>query len=145
MQISLRAGERIYINGAVLRADRKVSIELMNDVTFLMEHHVLLAEHATTPLRQLYFIVQTLLIEPIKAAQAHEMFERSHALLLASFENEEVIAGLYRVHQLVSAGRAFDALKAIRGLYPIEERILGRRASGRPDGGAQQHEEVTWK
>jgi len=28
MRISLRAGERVYINGAVLRADRKLTIEL---------------------------------------------------------------------------------------------------------------------
>ena len=31
MHITLRAGEKLYLNGAVLRADRKVSIELMND------------------------------------------------------------------------------------------------------------------
>ena len=56
MQISLKAGERIYINGAVVRVDRKVSIELMNDVVFLLEAHVLQAEETTTPLRQLYFV-----------------------------------------------------------------------------------------
>ena len=37
MKISLRAGERIYINGAVLRVDRKVSVELVNDVMQLIE------------------------------------------------------------------------------------------------------------
>jgi flagellar protein FlbT len=41
LHISLRPGERIYVNGAVLKVDRKVAIEFLNDVTFLLEHHVL--------------------------------------------------------------------------------------------------------
>ena len=55
MNITLRAGERIYVNGAVLRVDRKATLELMNDATFLLEAHVMQAQDATTPLRQIYF------------------------------------------------------------------------------------------
>ena len=36
----------------------------------------------------------------------------------------EVLAELKRIDGLVTQGRAFEALKAIRGLYPIEDRIL---------------------
>ena len=53
LKISLRANEKIYLNGAVVRADRKVSIELLNDVQFLLESHVLQPQDASTPLRQL--------------------------------------------------------------------------------------------
>ena len=52
MKISLRAGERIYINGAVLRVDRKVSVELVNDVMFLLEGQVMQTSDSTTALRQ---------------------------------------------------------------------------------------------
>lgn len=62
MKISLRAGERVYINGAVLRVDRKVSLELVNDVMFLLEGQVMQAADATTAMRQLYFIVQLMLM-----------------------------------------------------------------------------------
>ena len=41
LRISLKSGERIFINGAVLRVDRKVAVEFLNDVTFLLENHVL--------------------------------------------------------------------------------------------------------
>jgi flagellar biosynthesis repressor protein FlbT len=75
MKVSLRPGERIFINGAVLRADRKVSIQFLNDVTFLLENHVLQPEAATTPLRQLYFIVQTMAIDPATLAMSTELFE----------------------------------------------------------------------
>ena len=64
MNISLRADEKLYINGAVIRVDRKVSIELLNDVTFLLETHVMQASEATTPLKQIYFVIQIMLMDP---------------------------------------------------------------------------------
>ena len=124
MHISLRAGEKIYINGGVLRVDRKVSLELLNDVTFLLESHVIQAEDAKTPLGQLYFVVQLMLIQPSEAEQARAMFRRLLPLLLTTFESREILGGLRTVDQLVCEGRHFEALKTIRGLFAIENSIL---------------------
>jgi flagellar protein FlbT len=124
MQISLRAGERIYINGAVVRVDRKTTIELLNDVTFLLEGHVLQVEDTTTPLRQLYFVVQTMLMDPRNAERARELFRELHASALRSFRSETVLSGLQAIAGLVEADRAFEALRAIRALYPAEAAIL---------------------
>src|SRR5262245_14964085 len=127
LRISLKSGERIFVNGAVLRVDRKVALEFLNDVTFLLENHVLQPEDANTPLKQLYFIAQMILINPEGAEQSTNMFRKSVIMLLNCFKNEDVAAELKRVDGLVTQGRAFDALKAIRGLYPIEERILSNQ------------------
>jgi flagellar biosynthesis repressor protein FlbT len=124
LRISLKSGERIFINGAVLRVDRKVALEFLNDVTFLLENHVLQLEDATTPLRQLYFIAQMMLINPEGKDQSLSMFRKSITMLLTCFRDEEVLAELKRIDAMVVSGRAFDALKAIRGLYTIEDRIL---------------------
>ena len=124
LRISLKSGERIFVNGAVLRVDRKVALEFLNDVTFLLENHVLQAEDANTPLRQLYFICQMILINPEGAEQSRSLFRKSITMLLACFKNDEILAELKRIDGLVSSDRAFDALKAIRGLYAIEDRIL---------------------
>ena len=127
LRISLKSGERIFVNGAVLRVDRKVAIEFLNDVTFLLENHVLQPEQATTPLRQLYFIAQMALINPEGAEQSIAMFRKSVIMLLSCFKNDEVLAELKRGDALVTQGRVFEALKAIRGLYPIEDRILNNQ------------------
>lgn len=124
LRISLKSGERIFVNGAVLRVDRKVALEFLNDVTFLLENHVLQPEQATTPLRQLYFIAQMILINPEGAEQSTAIFRKSVIMLLNCFKNEEVLAELKRIDGLVTQGRAFEALKAIRALYSIEDRIL---------------------
>jgi len=127
LRISLKSGERIFINGAVLRVDRKVALEFLNDVTFLLENHVLQPEDANTPLRQLYFIAQMMLINPEGKEQSMALFRKSVAMLLTCFQDDEVLAELKRIDGVVASGRAFDALKAIRALYPLEDRILNNQ------------------
>ena len=129
MHLSLKAGERVYINGAVVRVDRKVALELMNDATFLLEGHVLQVEEATTPLRQLYFAAQTVLIAPAQAGPARALYARIEEGILAATTEPVIRDGLAAAHALVEAGRAFEALKLIRGLYSAEADLLG---AGRP-------------
>ncbi|MET7247497.1 flagellar biosynthesis repressor FlbT [Methylobacterium sp. EM32] len=124
MRLSLRAGERIYINGAVLRVDRKVAVELLNDATFLLESHVLQAEDATTPLRQLYFAAQTMLIDPGQTAAARALYDGLRDGLLAATGETVLRDGLAAAHALVEGGRLFEALKLIRGLYPLEAALM---------------------
>jgi flagellar protein FlbT len=124
LKISLKANEKIYLNGAVIRADRKVTLDLLNDVQFLLESHVLQVAEASTPLRQLYFMVQIMLMDPQGAAQARDMFRKSLPLLLASFDDPQICATLKQVDGLVSEGQVFEALKAIRSLYPLEARAM---------------------
>jgi flagellar protein FlbT len=44
MQFRLRPGERLFVNGAAMKFDRKVLVEFLNDVTFLLETHILRPE-----------------------------------------------------------------------------------------------------
>ncbi|WFP78443.1 flagellar biosynthesis repressor FlbT [Mesorhizobium sp. WSM4906] len=125
LKISLKPNEKIYINGAVIRVDRKVTIELMNDVQFLLESHVIQAEQASTPLRQLYFIVQIMLINPLGASEARDMFRRSLPMLIASFDNQDICNALKQIDRMVGEDHIYDALKAIRALYPLERQALG--------------------
>ena len=127
MQITLRAGEKLYLNGAVLRADRKVCLELMNDATFLLEAHVMSVEKATTPLRQLYFIVQMMLMNPHDPAEAQRLFAESMARMLAAYGDRAVLDVLAHVRTLVAAGRHFEALKALRGVFGRDDALIAPR------------------
>ena len=120
LKITLKGGERIYINGAVLKMDRKVGIELLNDATFLLEQHILQPEAATTPLRQLYFMVQMMLIDPALHAKARDMASETIAALKDTISNDDIRNGLNDVTRLLTADRTLEALKRIRALYPTE-------------------------
>lgn len=139
LKISLKPGEKIYLNGAVIRVDRKVTLELLNDVQFLLESHVLQAANASTPLRQLYFVLQIMLMNPEGAEQARVMFRRSLPLLLATFENETIRSSLKHVDVLVSENRLFEALKEIRGLYAVEEKSLAGALAAKSAQSAPDH------
>lgn len=128
MNISLRADEKIYINGAVLRVDRKVSIELLNDVTFLLESHVMQANEATTPLRQIYFVVQIMLMDPGAAPAALELSRQLIASALRTFENPAILAHLKTVDELVAGARYFEAMKALRALFNAERATMNANA-----------------
>jgi flagellar protein FlbT len=124
LKVHLKPNERVFINGGVIKVDRKVTIELMNEVVFLLEGHILQEEQATTPLRQLYFVVQSLLMEPKCEPIARQMYEQSHQALIVAFKNQDVLDGLMEVKRLMARGRSFEALRKIRSLFPLEDEIL---------------------
>ncbi len=129
--ISLKAGEKIFVNGGVLRVDRKVSIEFLNDVSFLLEAHVMQPEQTTTPLRQLYFVVQTMLIDPVNAGATKQLFDASYyGVFDALPPRQDLHRALTEIRQSVEAKRYFEALKILRGWFVIEEAIMGKNLEG---------------
>jgi flagellar protein FlbT len=125
LKITLRAGERIFVNGGVLKVDRKVSIELMNDVVFLLEQHVMKPEDTTTPLKQLYFMIQMMLIDPSLHMKALAMAKESVVNLSASVNERQILQGLQEAGELLDADKPFDALKKVRTLLPLEAAAAG--------------------
>jgi len=124
LKVHLKPNERVYINGGVIKVDRKVTIELMNEVVFLLEGHILQEDQATTPLRQLYFIVQSMLMEPKCEPIARQMYERSHDALIRAFKSQDVLDGLMEIKSLMERGRTFETLRKVRTLFPLEDEIL---------------------
>lgn len=120
LKITLRAGERIFVNGGVLKVDRKVSIELMNDVIFLLEQHVMKPEETTTPLRQLYFMIQMMLMDPSLHMKALTMAKESVSNLITSVRDGKIRQGVLEAAELLESDRAFEALKKVRTLLPLE-------------------------
>jgi flagellar protein FlbT len=122
MFIHLKRGEKLYVNGAVLRVDRRTSLEFLNDVTFLLENHVMQAEEATTPIRQLYFVVQTMLMDPANAGMTAELYKHLSFRVQQETEDESIKSTIDIADKKVSDGRYFDALKHLRSCFPSEKR-----------------------
>jgi flagellar protein FlbT len=114
MFIHLKRGEKLYVNGAVLRVDRRTSIEFLNDVTFLLENHVMQAEDATTPVRQLYFVVQSMLMDPGNAGMTTELYKHMSFRTRQDLSDDAIRAQIDLADRKVAEGRYFDALKLLR-------------------------------
>jgi len=125
LKVHLKRGDRVFVNGAVLRSDRKVTLEFLNNVDFLLGTHVLQEEEATTPIRQLYFIIQSQLIEPNTAQFARVMYEDAYNKLSTIVDHPELRSGLAAANSLVEKGRLYEAMKRVRELFEIEDGIVG--------------------
>ena len=80
-------------------------------MVFLLEGQVMQVADATTPLRQLYFIVQLMLMSPhgCRGRQGASIGS-SDAPCVAVCENPEMLRGLEAIDELVEAKRYFEAL-----------------------------------
>jgi flagellar biosynthesis repressor protein FlbT len=124
MQFRVKPGERLFVNGAAMQFDRKVLVEFLNDVTFLLEAHVLRPEEATTPLKQLYFVMQLNLIEPDKKALRRPLVDKTFTDVMTAFRDPTILEGLRAVRQLIEIERNFEALKLLRKLFVLEAEIV---------------------
>jgi len=95
-------GERRYLNGAVIRLDRKATIELLSDAAFLLETHVIQASEATTPLRRVYFVVQVMLMDPAAAGPTMDLLHQLIDKALLAFETPEIKKAERRNRRLAS-------------------------------------------
>ncbi|HTV32189.1 MAG TPA: flagellar biosynthesis repressor FlbT [Methylocella sp.] len=124
MNIFLRAHEKIYVNGAVIRVDRKTTLELLNEATFLLENHVMQTKDATTPMRRIYFAIQIMLMDPSASEQAAALARNLIRGAESIYTAPELLSGLQKVSSLIDRTRNFESLKTLRALFPVEDEEL---------------------
>ena len=128
--LTMKSGDRVFINGAVLRVDRRTRIEVMNDATVLLGTHLLQTEQATTPLRQLYLLIQTMLIAPQAASEAERVARSMIATLEETFSSRVVLTALAAIRDDLDLAKPYPALKRLRGLFGFEDALLASGKQG---------------
>lgn len=124
MKITLRPGEKLFLNGAVIRSDKKITLELVNDAIFLLENHVIQKEETNTPLKQLYFAGQIMLMDPQCGDETFPIFVNMLTELLKTFSDADILFSLKDCADLAQKGKIFEILKIVRGLFPREAEIM---------------------
>src|SRR5436305_15081389 len=91
LTIRLRPGERLIVNGAVLRngSPRAVALEVLNKVTTLHERDLILPEQADTALKQLYLQIQMMHLEPENHDVYYKPFVQLGAMVFADYMRAE--------------------------------------------------------
>jgi flagellar biosynthesis repressor protein FlbT len=124
MKIHLKKGEKIYINGAVILVEQRCSIQLLNNVTFLLESHVMQSEKAKSPFEQLYFVLQTMLIDPESEGLTRQLYWHLSDNLRKILVNKKLLSGLSEADDLVKLQQFYEALRVLRGLFATEKSII---------------------
>jgi flagellar protein FlbT len=126
LKISLRDGEKMIINGAVMRAIGRTELVVENNVSLLRGREVMAVEDAVSPARRLYFACMMAYIDPSSRTTHHDaIIEFLHGLL-GALESLEAKALCTRFARKVATGNYYRALADCRLLIEYETAALER-------------------
>jgi flagellar protein FlbT len=124
LRISLRDGEKVVINGAVIRACGRTDLAIESKVTILRGREIMAPADATTPARALYFHTMMAYLDPDGIA-GH------HSAILATIPAVASLSACDSGHRAIAkfATRAasadyYRALGECRTLIRLEEQAL---------------------
>ncbi|MEN9931629.1 MAG: hypothetical protein RIS17_202 [Pseudomonadota bacterium] len=126
LRIILKDGEQMIINGAVIRAQGRIALDVESEAAILRGREVMSPDDATTPARRLYFAAMLAYVD-LAARDGHQ----ARALdlvadLVAALSNPEAVARAIAVAQKLAAGQHYKALADCAWLIGYEDQRLGR-------------------
>lgn len=126
LRISLREGEQLVVNGAVLRAARRCDLIIENPVAILRGREIMTPGEANTPARRLYLACMMAYIDERHRAAHHDDVVARLAELLDAFEAEQAQCACTSFARQVATGDYYRALATCRTLITYETEALGR-------------------
>ena len=127
LRISLKDGEKMIVNGAVMRAVGRTDLVVENKVALMRGREVMTPEEATTPARRLYFACMLAYIGGENGRDAQR--DRIVTLLgelVAALQAEEARALCTRLAHRLAVGDFYRALADCRSLIAYEAEALAR-------------------
>ncbi|MCP5037096.1 MAG: flagellar biosynthesis repressor FlbT [Rhodobacteraceae bacterium] len=129
--LKLGPKERVLINGAVIEnGDRRSRLSIVTpDANILRLRDAIHPEEVTTPVRRVCYIAQLVLSGDVGKDEAHLQLLRGVEQLSQVLTDYDSRALLDRATEAVMEGQFYQALKALRGLLPREDRLMAATPS----------------
>jgi len=124
LKIRLRKGEKMVINGAVLRAEGATTLWLESDASILRGREVMRPEEANTPARRLYFACMMAYLDPENRQDHQQKIVTLMGDLMDALETLDAKASCASMACDVASGQFYRALAHGRLLIEHEAGIL---------------------
>lgn len=137
LKIFLNAGEKVFINGAVIESvERNARLVIHNQADILRQKDILAEDDVKSPAQRIYFAIQCLYIAPEESDEYLMLLHR----LVTDFESaapssRELIA---RMSRHLMDGEIYRALKAAKQIVKYEEEALAAYAQAQLEGHAPE-------
>ena len=132
--LKLAPGERFVANGVVIEnGDRRARLNILTpDSNVLRLRDALHPDEANTPVRRVLYIVQLALAGEADVSEAKRQIATGIEQLGFVFNDPESRSRLSRAAEDVALERFYPALRALRGLLPLEEKLMAYAAGAEP-------------
>lgn len=124
LRISLRDGEKVVVNGAVLSAVGRTELVVENKVSVLRGREVMAPEEATTPARQLYFHTMMAYVDPAGIEEHRDRLLASLEKVMALLPSVEAGTVSMSFAKHAAHMRFYKALADCRQLIRLETEAL---------------------
>ncbi len=124
--LKLGPKERVLINGAVIEnGDRRSRLSIVTpNANILRLRDAIHPEEVTTPVRRVCYIAQLVLSGDVEKGKARMQLLRGIEQLSQVLVDQDSREMIDRATNAVLEGQFYQALKALRGLLPREERLM---------------------
>jgi len=124
--LKLGPHERVLINGAVIEnGDRRSRLAVVSPNAHILRlRDAIHPEEANTPVRRVCYIAQLVLSGDVEASDARHQLLRGIEQLSQVLTDHDSRALLSSATQAVIEAQHYQALRALRGLLPREERLM---------------------
>lgn len=126
LRISLRDGEKMIINGAVLQARGRTEFVVENQVAILRGREVMSPVDATTPARRLYLACMMAYVDEGARAEHQDRIVALLGDLLGAFETIEARTACLDFAQFVARGDYYRGLGVCRTMMAHEAAVFAR-------------------
>lgn len=123
LKVVLKDKERIIINGAVIAAQGRTSIEIENRAVILRGKELMTEEEADTPAKLLYLATMLAYIDPDNRERHQNAIIEQISAVMAAYQNLEVAAHCVAFAQKAACEEYYPALADCRRLMAVEEAL----------------------
>jgi flagellar protein FlbT len=126
LRISLKDGEKMVVNGAVLRSVGRTDLSIENNAAILRGRDLMTPDEANTPARRLYFACMMAYIDQGDIVSHQDNIVRLVSELMEALQSPEAKSVCVSFAQKVAVGQFYKALGECRWLISYEAEALQR-------------------
>ena len=126
LRISLRDGEKLIVNGAVMRSVGRTDLSIENNAAILRGRDIMTPEEANTPARRLYFATMMAYVDQGEIGPHQDDIVRLVSDLMGALQSPEAKSVCISFAQKVATGQFYKALADCRWLINYEAEALSR-------------------
>ena len=131
LKLSLKPGEKLVINGAVIsNGDKRSTLVVQNQAAILREKEILQIEEVTTPARRIYFPIMMMYLDQENRDSYYDEFVLRMTEFMQVIQNGEILATCVAISKEVMRGEHYRALIHAKKLFAYEDERLNYVAAG---------------